>query len=91
MGNWERRMKKGRLQYGIVDGSVFGVIMLLVTELFSLFLEEGYAFSWANFALAFCIWIIGGMLIYGTLMWSMHMYYYKKFSKKLARQVQGEH
>lgn len=88
MTDWESRRKSGRLKYCLLDGSVFGLIMLLFVEGLTYFLEANYTFTWSRLALAFGVWVLGGIAIYGPLMWAMNGYYYKKFSKKYALYLQ---
>lgn len=88
MTDWERRRKKGRLKYCLLEGGVFGLIMLIFVEGLTYFFDINYAFTWSRLALAFGIWVLGGIAIYGPLMWAMNGYYYKKKTKKYALYVQ---
>ena len=88
MTDWENRRKSGCLKYCLLDGSVFGLIMLLFVEVLTYFFVANYTFTWGRLGFAFGVWVLGGITIYGPLMWLIHGYYYKKFSKKYALYAQ---
>ena len=80
--NWKKKKEKGRLSYGFVEGSIFGLLVGIFTVLLSLFFEDNYIVLGMQLVYDLIIWMLGGILGYLTIMWEVNMYYYKYFIKK---------
>jgi len=88
MMNWERRMKRGQLKYGLIEGSIFGISVYSFTVLGS-FLLSDYVFDSTLFIFEFMLWILGGIGAYLTVMWRLNMCFYKRYQKKYSL-IQGQ-
>lgn len=86
--NWERRMKRGRLKYGLIEGSIFGIFVYLFSVLGSLLLSD-YVFDSTLFIFELMFWILGGIGAYLTVMWRLNMYFYTRYQKKYSL-IQGQ-
>ncbi|WP_158962255.1 hypothetical protein [Myroides fluvii] len=80
--NWKRKIEIGRLRYGFIEGSIFGLIVGLFTMLSSLLFDDFTIVLGIQLVYYFIIWMLGGVLGYWTIMWEVNMYYYKHFLKK---------
>ncbi len=88
MMNWERRMKRGQLKYGLIEGGIFGISVYSFT-VFGSFLFSDYVFDSTLFIFEMMLWILGGIGAYLTVMWRLNMYFYKRYQKKYSL-IQGQ-
>ena len=81
--SWEKVQSKGRIQYGLTHGSVFGFVVFILINLISLkdkSLSEVYFSEKALQQMA--IMILAGIIGYATLKWWMNQNIYKKIVYK---------
>ena len=80
--NWKKKIEKGRLRYGFIEGGIFGLLVGILTMLLSLAFDDRSVVFGMQLAYDLIIWVLGGILGYLTIMWEVNMYYYKHFLKK---------
>ncbi|EHQ42244.1 hypothetical protein [Myroides odoratus] len=80
--NWKKKIEMGRLRYGFLEGSIFGLLVGIFTMLLSLLFDEFTIVLRMQLVYDLIIWMLGGILGYLTVMWEVNMYYYKHFLKK---------
>ncbi|MBK9565330.1 MAG: hypothetical protein WAT22_14745 [Saprospiraceae bacterium] len=76
---WEKRQVQGRLRYGIVNGSLFGFMVFVIINLFSLkektFQDVYFTYPALSQLLTM---VLAGIIGYSTLKWWMNQNIYKK-------------
>lgn len=80
--NWKKKIEKGQLRYGFIEGGIFGLFVGILTMLLSLAFDDRSVVFGMQLAYDLIIWVLGGILGYLTIMWEVNMYYYKCFLKK---------
>ncbi|MDR0224265.1 MAG: hypothetical protein LBI32_04315 [Myroides odoratus] len=80
--NWKKKIEMGRLRYGFLEGSIFGLLVGIFTMLLSLLFDEFTIVLRMQLVYDLIIWMLGGILGYLTVMWEVNTYYYKHFLKK---------
>jgi len=78
---WEATMKRGRLRYALLHGSIFGFLIFLFTFIFS-FLDDSYdeMFVVPKVFGSLLIFIIGGIIFEGGYTWWMNTKKYKRLT-----------
>ncbi len=79
--SWEETRKSGRLRYALVEGTLFGFIIMatpLAISIFSESVELNIHKYWAYY-LGFSI--LGGIIFYWLFFWPLNEYFYKKKKK----------
>lgn len=78
---WEATMKRGRIRYALLHGSIFGFLIFLFTFIFS-FLDDSYdeMFVVPKVFDSILIFIIGGSIFEGGYTWWMNTKKYRKLT-----------
>lgn len=78
---WEVVMKRGRLRYALLHGSIFGFLIFLFTFIFSFFdgsLDE--MFKMPKVVVSMLIFIVGGIIFEGGYTWWMNTKRYRRLT-----------
>lgn len=80
---WEKTRSKGRIMYGLRNGSVFGFVMFLLINLFELkehSFRETFLSQHAIYQMVYMV--IAGIIGYSTIKWWMNENIHKKIIGK---------
>lgn len=86
LADWEATRKTGRLKYGLLHGTLWGVLVFLLHGLWELAdhtFREAYLSQGAGVYLLMLV--AGGILMYATVMWGINERFYR--SKKKERET----
>ncbi len=80
---WEKRQQKGRWHYGLVNGSIFGFVVFIIINLFSLKDQALTDVYFTSAALSKMLtMVLAGIVGYSTIKWWMNENIYKKIIEK---------
>jgi hypothetical protein len=77
---WESIKEKGRFRYATTQGIKYGIFLTIFMNLMKLTrgLSMSEAFLRPTIIVEFVLFTLFGMLLFGTFMWWMNNYFYKK-------------
>lgn len=78
---WEETMKRGRLKYALLHGSLCGFLIFLFTFIFSFFDDSlDTMFGIPKIFVSLLVFIIGGIIFEGGYTWRMNTRRYRKLT-----------
>jgi hypothetical protein len=79
---WSETRKRGLKYYMLVEGSIFGVLVFIITGLISLWdLSFIEAFFTLDAFYMMITYVLGGILLYAPLMWWYNERMYRKYTQ----------
>lgn len=83
--NWKETQKLGWIKFSLIHGSLFGIIAFIITNFIS-FAISSFSEDLINSGLIieFLIWLFGGILVYGPVMWATNQYLFDKKTENLT-------
>ncbi len=79
---WSETRKRGLKYYMLVEGSIFGVLVFIITGLISLWdLSFKEAFLTLDAFYMMITYVLGGILLYAPLMWWYNKRMYRKYTQ----------
>lgn len=80
---WEENKSFGRVKYALLMGSISGILLFLINGLMNFSTSSWTELFWSWNALnQFSISVIGSIIGYYTIMWSIMEHYYHKAKKR---------
>jgi hypothetical protein len=89
--NWSDTRRLGLKRYMLIEGSIFGVLIFVITRLISLWevtVVEAFFTSNAFYLLAW--YVFGGILVYAPVMWWYNERMYQKYIETIDDQSKSK-
>lgn len=84
--DWKETRKYGWIKFSLIHGSIFGIITFILTKLLTLIFEpsSGLLLN-QGLHIEILVWLIGGILMYGPIMWKLNEYLFEKRTSGLSK------